>query len=215
MDYREFVKSTIITMDSDIYKMFQKTLVGEYLSFSVISDLEVTKEILAEKTCDYFEKLELKTGKKFEKYIDTYLDNLERLVDQYIAKDPQQKKNDTTLIVKPRARKYFDKAQSIRKTRSLSVGNLIDYTRIMMCLYAAVITNKHNEISNFNYFAGCIDPDVIIESMKNEQEGILKLRKKKFDIKELYCPDTCTFIIAIIVLYKIVEDKVQGEYYHE
>ena len=215
MDYSTFVKSTVCSWEDDIYKMLQKTLVGEYLSFSIVSDAEITKEILAEKICDYFEKLELKTGKSFEKYINVYMDNIESLVDQYVAKTPQPKKKDTTPIVVPRSRKYFEKAQSIRKSRSLSVRNLVDFTRIMMCLYTAAISNKYKEIKNFDFSAACIDPDTIITSMKNEESAILKIRKKRFDIKDLYCADTCTFILTIIILHKIVGDKVQGEYYHE
>ena len=79
----------------------------------------------------------------------------------------------------------------------------------------AVISNKHKEISNFDFSAACIDPDIIIASLKDEESTILKIRKKRFDIRDLYCSDTCTFIVAIIILYKIVGDKIQGEYYHE
>lgn len=215
MDYSKFVKSTVCSLGEDCYTALRRSLVGEYLSFSIISDAEITKEILAEKICDYFEKLELKTGKSFEKYIIVYMDNIEALVDQYVAKTPQPKKKDATPIVVPRSRKYFEKAQSIRKSRSLSVRNLVDFTRIMMCLYTAAISNEYKEIKNFDFSAACIDPDAIIKSMKNEESTILKIRKKRYDIKNLYCPDTCTFILAIIILQKIVEENVQGDWYHE
>lgn len=134
MNYSEFVKSTVCTLEPDIYQLLQKTLVGEYLSFSIISDSEITQDILAEKICDYFDKLELKTGKNFEKFINAYMDNIEVLVDQYVVKTPQSKKKDADPVIVPRARKYLEKAQSIRKVRSLSVRNLIDFTRITMCL---------------------------------------------------------------------------------
>ena len=75
MDYSEFVKSTVCSLGEDCYTALRRSLVGEYLSFSIISDAEITKKILAEKICDYFEKLELKTGKSFEKYINVYMDN--------------------------------------------------------------------------------------------------------------------------------------------
>ena len=215
MNYSEFVKSTVCTLEPDIYQLLQKTLVGEYLSFSIISDSEITQDILAEKICDYFEKLELKTGKNFEKFINSYMDNIEVLVDQYVVKTPQYKKKDADPVIVPRARKYLEKAQSIRKVRSLSVRNLIDFTRITMCLYTAIISNNHKESSNFDFSAACIDPDIIIASLKDEESTILKIRKKRFDIRDLYCSDTCTFIVAIIILYKIVGDKIQGEYYHE
>lgn len=215
MNYSEFVKSTVCTLEPDIYQLLQKTLVGEYLSFSIILDSEITQDILAEKICDYFEKLELKTGKNFEKFINSYMDNIEVLVDQYVVKTPQSKKKDSDPVIVSRARKYLEKAQSIRKVRSLSVRNLIDFTRITMCLYTAAISNNHKEISNFDFSVACIDPDIIIASLKDEESTILKIRKKRFDIRDLYCSDTCTFIVAIIILYKIVGDKIQGEYYHE
>jgi len=215
MEYRDLVKTTVLDMDQDIFVMLQKALVGEYLSFSIIDAEEITKEILAEKLCDYFEKLELKTGKAFEKHLDAYIGNIESIVGGKVAKAPQPKKKDSTPVVVPRARKYYEKAMNVKNTRSITVRQLKDYTRIMMCLYAAIIKNNNKEIENLDYSASCIDPDTIITSMKNEQDMLLKLKKPKFDIKELYCSDTCTFIIAIIALYAIVGEKVQGEYYHE
>ena len=215
MEYRDLVKTTVLDMDQDIFLMLQKALVGEYLSFSIIDAEEITKEILAEKLCDYFEKLELKTGKAFEKHLDAYIGNIESIVGGKVAKAPQPKKKDATPVVVPRARKYYEKAMNVKNTRSITVRQLKDYTRIMMCLYAAIIKNNNKEIDNLDYSASCIDPDAIITSMKNEQDMLLKLKKPKFDIKELYCSDTCTFIIAIIALYAIVGEKVQGEYYHE
>ena len=215
MEYRDLVKTTVLDMDQDIFLMLQKALVGEYLSFSIIDAEEITKEILAEKLCDYFEKLELKTGKAFEKHLDAYIGNIEIIVGGKVAKAPQPKKKDATPVVVPRARKYYEKAMNVKNTRSITVRQLKDYTRIMMCLYAAIIKNNNKEIENLDYSASCIDPDAIITSMKNEQDMLLKLKKPKFDIKELYCSDTCTFIIAIIALYAIVGEKVQGEYYHE
>lgn len=215
MEYRDLVKATVLDMDQDIFVMLQKALVGEYLSFSIIDAEEITKEILAEKLCDYFEKLELKTGKAFEKHLDAYIGNIESIVGGKVAKAPQPKKKDATPVVVPRARKYYEKAMNVKNTRSITVRQLKDYTRIMMCLYAAIIKNNNKEIENLDYSVSCIDPDVIITSMKNEQDMLLKLKKPKFDIKELYCSDTCTFIIAIIAIYAIVGEKVQGEYYHE
>ena len=80
MDYSTFVKSTVCSLGDDIYKMLQKTLVGEYLSFSIISNSEITQEILAEKICDYFEKLELKTGKSFEKYMHFARNKVKKII---------------------------------------------------------------------------------------------------------------------------------------
>ena len=59
--------------------------------------------------------------------------------------------------------------------------------------------------------------DQIVNAMKKEIEPIaLKIGKKsKFDTKELYSSDTCTFIIVLLVLHNIINDQIQGETYHE
>lgn len=216
MKYINFVKETIVGMDAATLEVLKKALLGEYISFSVISDEEVTKEELAEKLCDYFEKLEIKTQKTFDKQIETYIKDVDSIVESRIKKTPQQKKNDPTPVVIPRARKYYDKAIGIKTRRSISTRNLIDYSRVMFCLYTEIMKNQYREIDDLVFSVSCLHPDSIIESMKNEQDTVVvKFKKPRFDIKALYSSDTCTFIIAIILLYKIVDDIVEGEYYHE
>lgn len=217
MDCQELVKSTVMELDANSFDALSKAIVGEFLSFSVIQENEISKSVLAEKVCDYFEKLELKTGKSFEKQIESYMSNIDGIVGRRIAKAVQPIKKDATPIKTPRARKYYDKALLIKNQRSLSTRQLMDYSRFMFCLYAEIIKNKHKEIDNLNYSITCLNPDVIINSMKNETETDMLIfnTRLKFDIKNLYSSDTGTFIIALIVLYKLLADKVQGEYYHE
>lgn len=213
MEYCDFVKETVLALEHDDFCSLKKALVGEYISFSVIPEEEVTPEVLAEKLCDYFEKLQLKTGKSFDKHLDAYLDNLADMTDRYIAQAPAAKKNEPPLPV-PRARKYFEKAKEIRKTRSLSVRNVTDYTRVMMCLFTAVLKNRYEEIGTFDYSAACIDCDHIINGMKNHTDVLLGIHRRKYDIRDLYCSDTCTFIIAIIVLHVIIAERQREEVYH-
>ena len=217
MDYSEFVKSTVYSFRSDVFDQIKTVLIPEYLSFSIISEDGITPAILSEKICDYFEKLELKTGKSFDKYVESYLKDLDSIVERRIAKTPQPKKNDPTPVVIPRARKYYEKAVSLKKARTLATGVLVDYTRIMLCLYTAIIKSGFKEIGNFDFSSDCINPLDIIAAMKNEQEPVaIKIGKKqKFDIKDLYCSDTCTFMFAIVLAYKILNDRVQEESEHE
>lgn len=217
MDYKEFVKSTVNAFQPDVFDRIKTVLIPEYLTFSVIPEDGVTPAILSEKLCDYFEKLELKTGKSFDKYVEAYLKDLDSIVERRIEKTPPSKKNDPTPVAVPRARKYYEKAVSLKKTRSLSTGILVDYTRIMLCLYTAIIKNDFKEIGNLDFSSECIIPLDIIAAMKNEQEPVaIKIGKKqKFDIKELYCADTCTFILTIMLVYKILNDRIQGETEHE
>lgn len=217
MDYSEFVKSTVYSFQSDVFDQIKTVLIPEYLSFSIISEDGITPAILSEKICDYFEKLELKTGKSFDKYVESYLKDLDSIVERRIAKTPQPKKNDPTPVVILRARKYYEKAVSLKKARTLATGVLVDYTRIMLCLYTAIVKSGFKEISNFDFSSDCINPLDIIAAMKNEQEPVaIKLGKKqKFDIKDLYCSDTCTFMLTIVLAYKILNDRVQEESEHE
>ena len=94
---------------------------------------------------------------------------------------------------------------------------LIDYTRIMMCLYTAADKAEGKPIDNFDYSADCLDPDHIIESMRNEEVSIVfpPSKKKQFDTKEHYSDDVCTLILSILLLYAIVNGKVEREADHE
>lgn len=217
MDYQEFVKATIMELDANSFDALSKAIVGEFLSFSVIQESEISKSVLAEKVCDYFEKLGLKTSKSFEKQIETYMNNLDAIVGRRIAKAAQPAKKDATPIETPRARKYYEKASLIKNQRSFSPRQMMDYSRFMFCLYAEIIKNKFKEIDNLNYSITCLNPEVIINSMKNEPgtDFSVLFNTRKFEIKNPYSLDTGTFIMALIVLHKLLADKVQGEYYHE
>src|SRR5690606_2458191 len=96
MDYKEFVKSTVNALQPDMFDQIKMVLIPEYLTFSIIPEDGITPAILSEKLCDYFEKLELKTGKSFDKYVESYLKDLDSIIERRIAKTPQQKKNDPT-----------------------------------------------------------------------------------------------------------------------
>lgn len=40
------------------------------------------------------------------------------------------------------------------------------------------------------------------------KEDFLIVKKKYFNIKELYSIDTCTFVIAVILLYTIINERI-------
>ncbi len=186
-------------------------MVDHYIWFSFISTNEISQTVMAEKLCDYFEKAELNTGKPFEKLVDKYFSNLDSIVSGRVAKTPQQTKKDSTPPPVPRARKYYDKAQEIRK-RSLKTSVMIDYTRIMMCLYAEIIANGGKEIRDLDYAVDSLKIADIIASMQKEQ-NVLPFNVaaiKKFDSADPYSADVVTFVLAITLLYKIVDNSLEG-----
>lgn len=217
MKYKKLVESTICKMSPSVFEKLKLLLLGEYISFSIIDHESVTVEILAEKICDYFGTLEIKTGKPFDKFIETYKNDLDSIVGPHIARPPQAKKGETTPVAEPRSWKYYRNAVDIKGKKKLSVTQLIDYTRIMMCLYSAADKTEGKPIENFDYSADCLDPEHIIESMRNEEVSIVfpPSKKKRFDTKEHYSDDVCTLILSILILYAIVNGKVEREADHE
>lgn len=205
--YKEFVDKTINSFEEESFQLIKRSLVGNYLEFSFIKDENITKELLSEKVCDYFEKVELGTGKSFNEQIKEYVEKLESLVENYIAETPRKKKKDSLPAVKPRARKYFDEVTSIRDPQSISLRKLIDYSRIMLCLYTAIIDNGHKVIDDFNYSADCLEQGKVIGSMKREKSKKRVMTKAMFDTEELYSMDTCTFVFTIIMLQTIADER--------
>lgn len=209
MDYKEFVRETVLGFDSEHFNSVKEALLEDHLSFSIIPKDEITKEVLAEKLCDYFEKLEIKTGRSFDRHIDLYTDNLDDIVERRLTWTSKPKKNDDTPVEVPRTRKFYDKVRYIKDLKDVSMEQLIDYSRIMLCLYMSIINNKYKHIADFNYEKDFLDLDAIIASMKREKEhnslSISKSKKAKFEIKDPYCSDTCTFILVIILTHKILQ----------
>ena len=70
-----------------------------------------------------------------------------------------------------------------------------------------IIKNHYSVIDNFDFSANVLKPDVIINGMKMKEDFRI-VKKKYFNIKELYSIDTCTFIIAIIILHTIINERI-------
>lgn len=208
MEYIDFVVETIGSLETDKFEMLKKALIGEYLSFSIIQEDKVSKEELSEKVCDYFEKMVLKSGKNFDKLIESYTKGIDYVVSNKIAKPTQSKKNKSVQEDIPRARKYYEKALTIKNSRNLSTRNLIDYSRLIFCLYMEIIKNNYSVIDNFDFSANVLKPNDVIKGMKKKKEDFLIVKKKYFNIKELYSIDTCTFVIAVILLYTIINERI-------
>ena len=207
MNYKEFIEKTIFRFDDEAFESLKKSLVGEYIRYSFIPETHLTKELLAEKMCDYFEKLEFKKSMSFDKAIQEYAENLQSIIESRIAEKPKSKKKEQTEVKTSRARKYYNKAQNILDSRDLTVRNLIDYSRIMFCLYMSIIENENNLIKDLNFSADSLSEGRIIAAMKNEKKLKKIGSKPLFDTTELYCADTCTFIITIIMLQTIAYER--------
>lgn len=212
MTYLDFVKQTICDLNQPVFEELKQLLLEEFISFSIIDYENVTVDILAEKVCDYFYALEIKTGRSFDRRIETFIKDLDAIVGPSVAKTYQTKPGDSATIVEPRSRKYYEKALSIKGVKNPSITEIIDYTRIMMCLYTEIIKNTAEPIINFDYSAFCLIPEKLIDSLLNKDGSTpIPRTMKKFDTKDPYGSDRCTLILLSILLCSIVNGRVEGD----
>lgn len=197
-----FVRETILTMDPVSFERLKKALLEKYISFHVMAPENVTKEILAEKLYDYFEKVQYKTRKKFDALMKDYVADLDDVVKPHVAKTPNAKKDEPEPAA-PRSRKYYEKAIEIGKSIK-SVQELIDYSRLMMCLYAAIIKNGKETVDNLDFAVSSLDPAAIEAALRIEEEPVLFGTTYRFDTSDPYTMDTCFFVITVIMLYTII-----------
>ena len=209
MSCASFVQTTITNLDTGLFNECRDVLIDEYLPLSLAQKEDLTVPVMAEKLCDYFEKIELKTGKPFEKVVENYTSDLDSVVGERIAKEPKPRKNKPTPPT-PRARKYYEKACFLRKNNKETKHGLLDYTRIMLCLYAAIIQNNCKEIDDFNLSMNGLNLTKIIEALR--KETVLLGKKPKFETKDPYTSDRSTFILLVIMFYYMKSKEIVGEY---
>ena len=87
----------------------------------------------------------------------------------------------------------------------------------MFCLYAE-ITNQNDTITNFDYSISSLDYSKIIQSMKksetpknNVTKNILEKKNELFGQNKEFSFEMCSRVIAIIVLFEIINRNIDGE----
>lgn len=202
MEIKDFVNGTIMELSQHRFDELKEHLLGEYIKFSFIDDDRITKEIFCEKIADYFEKLSLKINSEFDSTVSKYMSAWDDLVSEGLPEEDGA-----------RTKKYYKYAGEISDSRDLTLKQMTDYSRIMMCIYMAIIRSENKTAENFNYSAECINIDKILVSLKAEENaGFLGIGKgAKFDLEELYCNDTAIFVITMIMSYHISEHMITEE----
>ena len=213
MDIKEFVDSTVKKLDVKNLERIKEKLIGEYLKFSFIEESNISQDVFCEKLVDYFEKTEIKTGDDFTKILTKYVSSLDEVVKRYIPQEPPAK-NGEPVPPMPRSLKYYKHAVEIKGSRNLTMKQAVDYSRIMMSLYMGAINSEMKATVDFEFSTTDLDLDKIIIALKAEMTGfVFPIGKKPlFNIEELYCNDTATFIITMIMFFYIKNSEVEGEY---
>lgn len=216
MNINDFISGTVKELDTNSFEFLKDKLLGEYINFSFIQEKNITQDFFSEKLLDYFEKLAFKTGKSFDETFSSYISNWDDIVKKNIPKEPQAQKGAPVPAI-PRSRKYYAHAMKLRNSRNMSIKQRMDYSRIMMCLYMASILENNKVIEDFDFSIHCLNLDEIIAAMKSENSNGIQIpitkiskfdldniiKKSKFNLDELYCADTATFILTIILFVTI------------
>lgn len=192
MKPKEFVESTWLDY-SDVTSDCVLMDLNAYIKFQFLN--HITKEAMAEKLYDHFMMVELMNKCDFNKLIKSYFKCLNEILESQIETSKQ----------KTRAQKYYERAISISKSKEVNFQDLMDYTRIMMCLYMAVTKNQSKLISDFDLSKGCLDMDTILTFIHRETVPAIGINKRKprFDFHNPYSMDSCILLILTLLLYKL------------
>lgn len=196
MKPKEFVESTWLDY-SDVIRDCVLMDLNAYIKFQFID--HISKEVMAEKLYDHFMMVELMNNCDFNKLVKSYYKSINEIVGPQIETSKQ----------KTRAQKYDEKAVSISKSKEIYFQDLIDYTRIMMCLYMAVTKNQSKLISDFDLSKECLDMDTFLTFIRRETVPTLGINKRKprFDFHNPYSMDSCILLILTLLLYKLKDGE--------
>lgn len=208
MNRRELIEATVSSLDEKHFAGLRDTIFNRYIPFSFFEKEDVDCIVIEEKTNDYFRTVEALTGRTFDSIVDIYAGELEEVVDNKIIKYTGPKKD----APKTRAMKYYEKALSLKKNGLSTLEQITDYYRIMLCLYMAVINNKHKSISDFDFSSECLKGKMIMSALRDEEISTFMGTRKRFNDKGLYSKDRSTFIMLIIMYFYIKNKEIEDEF---
>ena len=216
MRAHQFLAETVYCMEQPSIDLLLSLLTDRYIKFIFVEKEDVSADVFAEKLLDYFRMVEMKTFRNFDDCISVYMSGLDSIVEPRVARFPLENNGEEGQEL-TRARKYYERFDIYKSKRGNTVDDLIDYSRIMLCLYESIVENDLHPIDNFDYDLDSIDPVAIIESMLSEEKrGLLsRSASKRFDTRETLEMGTCTVVITSILLAAIAPVENKGVDDHE
>ena len=206
MNRQEFIETTVSELKPELFEKLKETLIDKYISVSFLESGDITYPVLKELINEYFKKVGLSTDKTFYKIIDKYASDLDSVIDDKVDTISKGNKERS-----PREHRYYGKAKQLKKKGITTMEKLQDYSRIMLCLYAAIINSREKTGNGFDYTLNCLNLEKILEELDKEEINIIVGKKKAFNIKEAYRADRSTFIVLIIMYYYIMNNNVEAE----
>ena len=192
MEVRELIENTWLEFD-DVTRDCVLLDLNNFIEFKSMK--EPSREGIAEKLYDHFEKVELKNKANFNKLVKWYFKKINEIL-EYRIENAEPKTH---------AQKYYERAISISKSKQVSFQDVVDYTRIMMTLYMEAIKNQTESIFDFNLSKDWLDLDCILTCIREETIPLEGLNRRIycFDTTDLYGYDSNILLILTLLLYKL------------
>ena len=189
----ELLKQTVVKMDKQSFSQLVDCLVDkEILVLHVLNKEDLSPPVLAELIYEALRKIGEARWQSFEWVLRKYTDTLDSLVKSRITIVPKNGSNEI-----PPARKYYDAAQAIVKEADSSVDAILEYTKIMICLYTSIIDNEYRMISDVSSSIADASIDKILNALKNGPD-----RKKVGNI-DRYNSSRSTVMLMIVLFFYI------------
>lgn len=109
-----------------------------------------------------------------------------------------------------RARRYYEKFAKKIESTEISFDAVVDYTRIMLCLYSSIIKNEYNKIDDFDYSFSVVNVQEIITAYCSDFKSHLPITSKPY--VNQFKLNNYSSIILMLLYYYIKANEVVGEY---
>ena len=157
-------------LSDTLFLEIRSLLYDQCVPFYLVNEKDVTPDLLTEKICDYFEKVKFNTGRSLDEMIVEYSSTLDEIMSDRIMKYENNAEKGKTKS-SSRAWKYYEKARELRKGCNEKQA-LIDYSRIMMCLYIALQRDEGKPIYNFDFSVSALDMTILLSALRKEKHKL-------------------------------------------
>ncbi|MGL5978735.1 MAG: hypothetical protein ACRCZJ_07065, partial [Erysipelotrichaceae bacterium] len=94
----------------------------------------------------------------------------------------------------------------------LTVEKLLDYTRVMLCLYTVKLNGEEKPM-NIDFSVDCLNLSRILMGMKSEKKNGVDVKfvklaeKERFDLSNRYSVDSFSFLLTVIFVYSLKNNQ--------
>ena len=207
MDRKEFIVETVDKLTQEAFCALRDILLDDrFVPLGITEADKVEREGFEEKLFDYFEKVELTSGKSFERLAGAYIEALDAVVAPRVARSHAGIREGEQVIMIPAAWTYYYDTVSAVDVEKPTMKMLTEYTCRMMLLYTASLNERGKQIYSLQEDPALLNADKIMSALAREKvTGFSGKKKNRFNLKVRFTVDRCVFIMAYMILFSIID----------